>query len=203
MTSVALDDYFEGYATATIYEAAGKLGDMDPSIRPFVPNARMSGTAFTVKCFVGDSRAVIRAIDAASPGDVLVIDIGGTPRATAWGGSSAAAAKRRGLRGVVTNGSVRDLDELVEIGLPVFAAGVSVRGTVKGHPGWHGMPVSVGGVAVHRGDLVIGDSDGVVVVPFERADEVLSKTKAQHDRESEMARRIAAGESMADILGLA
>ena len=93
----------------------------------------MAGTALTIKCLVGDASAVMKAIDNALPGNVLVIDAGGTNFTTPFGSMSATAAKLRGIAGCVTNGAVRDYDELVEIGLPVFAAGVSIRGNVKNH----------------------------------------------------------------------
>jgi 4-hydroxy-4-methyl-2-oxoglutarate aldolase len=192
----------EKFATPTIYEAAGKLGDMEPTIRPIVPGARMVGPAFTVKCFIGDLKAVLRAIDLAHPGDVLVIDAGGSARATAWGGTSALAAKMRGLSGCVTNGAVRDLDELVEIGFPVFAAGVSVRGTVKLHPGWNSIMVCVGGVSVRPGDIVVGDADGVVVVPIEQAEDICAQAAMQRKKEREIERRLRAGESVTKIFGI-
>ena len=191
-----------GFPTSTIYEAAGKLGDMEPTIRPIVQGARIAGPAFSVKCFVGDNRPVLRAIDLAQPGDVLVIDVGGTERATAWGGTSSLAAQLRGLGGCVTNGAVRDLNELTRIGFPVFAMGVSVRGTVKFHPGWIGIPVSVGGVAVRPSDWVFGDADGIVVVPFERAGEVFEKATAQRLKEEEIEQRLRAGESVTHIFGI-
>lgn len=130
-----------------------------------VPGARMLGRAFTVKCPVGDYGAVSRALDEASPGDVLVIDTGGTDRTPGCGGTAAAYAAHRGLAGCVTNGAVRDLEEIISVGLPVYATGTAVRGaTGRSQQGSTGIPVSVGGVIVAPGDLVIGDADGVVVV---------------------------------------
>ncbi|NIS62427.1 MAG: 4-hydroxy-4-methyl-2-oxoglutarate aldolase [Proteobacteria bacterium] len=190
------------FPTATIYEAAGKSGDMDPAIRAIVPGIRMAGPAFTVRCFVGDARAVVQAIALAQAGDVLVVDGGGTDRATPWGSTSALAAKVRGLAGCVTNGAVRDLEELIEIGLPVFASGVSVRGNVKLHPGWIGMPVSVGGVVVRPNDIVVGDADGVVVIPGERGEEVYARAREQRAKEKEIERQILAGEPLTRILDI-
>lgn len=190
------------YATATIYEAAGRRGEMEPAVRPLVPGTRMAGRAFTVQCFLGDTTAVIKAIDLAKPGEVLVIDIGGTDRATAWGGSSSAAAKKRGLAGIVTNGSARDLDEMRAVGLPVYATGVSVRGTAKHNQGTMGVAVSVGGAVVKPGDIIVGDADGVVVVPREREEELLAKTVQQKAKEDDKAARIEKGESLAKILGI-
>jgi len=193
---------FAAYATATIYEAAGKRGEMEPAVWPLVPGARMAGRAFTIQCFLGDTTAVIQAIDVAKPGDVLVIDIGGTDRATAWGSSSSGAARKRGIAGVVTNGSARDLDEMRAVGLPVYATGVSVRGTAKHHQGVMGVPVSVGGAVVKPGDIIIGDADGVVVIPQEREEELLAKTIQQKAKEDDKAARIEQGESLAKILGI-
>jgi 4-hydroxy-4-methyl-2-oxoglutarate aldolase len=189
-------------ATPTIYEASGKLGDMSPDIRQLVPGTRFAGIARTVRCFPGDMTAVIRAIDEAQPGEVLVIDGGGTERATIFGGTSARAAKARGVVGCVTNAAVRDIDELIELRFPVFAPIVSVRGTMKNHPGWRNIPVAVGGVPVSPGDIVIGDANGVVVVAAASAEEVCDKSEAQHRREEERDRRAAAGENLARLTGL-
>jgi len=193
---------FQEFSAATVYEANGKFGDLEPNIRPVVPGFRMVGTAFTVKCFVGDAKAVALAIDQAKEGDVLVIDAGGTQRATPWGSMSATAAKLRGIAGLVTNGAVRDIDELTEIGFPVFAAGISVRGNVKLHPGWIGIPVSVGGMTVHPGDLVIGDNDGVVVVAAQQAQQVYDRAVKQQAKENEIMQRIRSGEPLGAIFGL-
>jgi 4-hydroxy-4-methyl-2-oxoglutarate aldolase len=193
---------FQDFSAATVYEANGKFGDLEPNIRPVVPGLRMVGTAFTVKCFVGDAKAVALAIDQAKEGDVLVIDAGGTQRATPWGSMSATAAKLRGIAGFVTNGAVRDIDELIDIGFPVFAAGISVRGNVKLHPGWIGIPVSVGGMTVHPGDIVIGDNDGVVVVAAEQAQKVYDRAVEQQAKENKIMQRIRSGEPLGRIFGI-
>jgi 4-hydroxy-4-methyl-2-oxoglutarate aldolase len=202
MTTKDLIRQFQKFSAATIYEAAGKLGGMEPHIRSIVPGVRMVGAAFPVKCLVGDARAVAQAVDRAQAGDVLVIDAGGTDQTTPWGSMSATAAKLRGIAGCVTNGGVRDLDELLEIGFPVFAAGVGIRGNVKLHRGWIGIPVSVGGVTVKPGDVVVGDSDGVVVVPADKAEEVCVKAAEQQAKEEEIMQRIRAGEPLAQIFGI-
>jgi len=108
--------------------------------------------------------AVLRAIDQAKRGEVLVIDAGGSERVTALGGTSSLAAKRRGLAGVVLNAACRDIDEIRAMRFPVYALGTSVRGTLRNHPGWLQVPVSVGGTTVEPGDYVLGDADGVVVI---------------------------------------
>lgn len=190
------------FSAATIYEAAGKLGGMEPHIRCIVSGLKMVGPAFTVKCLVGDARAVTQAIDCAAPGDVLVVDSGGTDLTTPFGSMSATAAKLRGIAGCVTNGAVRDFDELVEIGFPVFAAGVSVRGNVKQHPGWTGIPITVGGVTVRPGDIIVGDTDGVVVVPVKNAGQVCSEAAKQQIKEDKIMQRIRSGERLTKIFGI-
>ncbi len=186
---------------ATVYEAAGKLGDMSPDIRPVAPGLRLAGPAFTLKTMPGDNLGVFKAIAAAPPGAVLVIDGGGTERVTIWGGTSTVAAQARGLAGCVTNAAVRDLDEIAESRFPVFAPGVSVRGTAKSHPGWLDVPVSVGGVVVHPGDIVVADADGVVVVQAARAVSVADAAEAKRRDEQSREDRLRRGEDLAAVMG--
>jgi 4-hydroxy-4-methyl-2-oxoglutarate aldolase len=202
MDAVALADALSQFGTSTLYEAAGKIGDMSPAIRPIVPGAKLAGIALTIRTWPGDTLGVLRAIDKAQPGSVLVIDAGGTDRAAVWGGTSSSACVARGVRGCVTNGCVRDVDEIVGLKFPVFAAGVSPRGTLKNHPGWHGISISVGDCVVDSGDIVIGDSDGVLVLPIEGAQQVLERARIQDETQRERDRRALAGESLATILGL-
>lgn len=203
MTPQKIAETLARYPTATIYEAAGKSGDMAPDIRPIVPDALFSGIAYTVRIFPSDTTAVIRALDDAPGGSVLVIDAGGTDRAAVWGGTSSLVCSMRGLVGCVTNGCVRDTDDLRKVGIAVYAAGIAPRGTLKNHEGWRGVPVSVGGVTVSPGDYVIGDRDGVVVVPA--ADGAAMCDRAAEQRQKEEARdaRVRNGESLASIIGLA
>jgi 4-hydroxy-4-methyl-2-oxoglutarate aldolase len=186
-------EQYAGLPASTVYEGAEKLGDMSPDIRPLFDHARIVGPAFTVKCPAGDLTAMMRSVDLAEPGDVLVIDGGGSNRVTCWGGSGSVAAKYRGIAGVVTNGGARDAAQIRGLDFPVFCAGVSVRGGLRNHRGWTGIPVSVGGVVVNPGDLVIADLDGVVVVAQERVEEVLERSlkRLAHEREAE--RRLSEG----------
>lgn len=191
------------YPTATIYEAAGKRGDMGPDIQPIVPGVSFSGIAYTVRTFPSDTTAVIRALDDAPAGSVLVIDAGGTDRAAVWGGTSSLVCSMRGLAGCVTNGSVRDVDDLCKVGIAVYAAGVAPRGTLKNHEGWRDEPVSVGGITVSPGDYVIGDRDGVVVVPAAEGAAMCERAQEQRQKEEARDARVRNGESLASIIGLA
>jgi 4-hydroxy-4-methyl-2-oxoglutarate aldolase len=187
---------------ATVYEASGKRGDMSPTIRQMVPGIRLAGPAFTVRCLPGDFAAVLRALDRAKRGEVLVIDAGGSDRVTAIGGTSSLAAKTRGLAGAVVNAACRDVDEIRALRFPVYALGTSVRGTLKNHPGWLQVPISVGGVVVHPGDFVIGDADGVVVVEKARIAEVAKKALTQRGAELDRERRVRKGASLVKMFHL-
>lgn len=203
MPSQPADDLIARLAAlpaATLYEAAGKTGDMAPNIQTLVPGARLAGPAFTLRTMPGDNLGVFHAIAEAPRGSVLVIDGGDSERVTIWGGTATVAAQARGLAGCVANASARDLDEIRESGFTVFAPGVSVRGTAKAHPGWIGIPVSVGGVIVNPGDIVVGDADGVVVIAASRAAEVAAKAEAKRRDELDREARLRAGEDIKTVL---
>ncbi len=202
MTPQKIAETLGRYPTATIYEAAGKCGDMAPDIRPIVPDVRFSGVAYTVRTFPSDTTAVIRALDDAPAGSVLVIDAGGTERAAVWGGTSSLVCSLRGLVGCVTNGCVRDINDLLKASIAVYAAGIAPRGTVKNHEGWRGISVSVGGVAVAPGDYVIGDSDGVVVVRAAEGAAMCERAREQREIEDARDTRVRNGESLASVIGL-
>ncbi len=203
MTPQQIAETLGRYPTATLYEAAGKRGDMAPDIRPIVPGVSFSGIAYTVRTFPSDTTGVIRALDDAPADSVLVIDAGGTERAAVWGGTSSLVCRLRGLVGCVTNGCVRDVDDLAAAGIAVYAAGVAPRGTLKNHEGWRGIPVSVGGVAVSPGDYLVGDSDGVVVIPAADGAPVCDRARVQREAEASRDARLRDGESLASVLGLA
>ncbi|MFY9346270.1 MAG: RraA family protein [Orrella sp.] len=187
---------------ATLYEAMGKVGGVHHHIRPMLPRSRLAGVAYTVRILPGETLAVLRAIEEAPVGSVLVIDTSGEGESVVWGGTSSLAAKVRGLAGCVTNGLVRDLDDLIEIGVPIYATGVTVTGTLKGHSGWVGLPVSVGGQVVRPGDVLVGDADGVVVIAQELAQDALTAALKQRAKEQARDARIKAGEPLTYVLGL-
>jgi 4-hydroxy-4-methyl-2-oxoglutarate aldolase len=190
-----------GIPTATIYECAGKLGDVEPTIRPIVEGLPIAGRAFTVKAMPGDNLVIFRAIEEAPAGSILVVDGGGTDRATIWGGTSTVACVAKKIAGCVTNAAVRDVAQIRALRFPVYAAGINVRGTVKIHPGWTQIPISIGGTPVNPGDIVIGDEDGIVIIAAARAQEVAAKAikKQADDRARE--ERLSRGESIKSVLG--
>jgi 4-hydroxy-4-methyl-2-oxoglutarate aldolase len=187
---------------ATLYEAAGQVGDMSPAIRAIHVPRPVAGFARTVRVFPGDNLGVFHAFARAEPGDVLVIDAGGTDRVTVWGGTSTIAAQARGAVGCVTNAAVRDVEDIVALEFPVFAAGVSVRGAAKRSMGRHQEPVCIGDVVVHAGDLVVGDHDGLVVVAQARIAAVLAAAHELHEKHVARDRRLREGASIAEVMGL-
>lgn len=191
-----------GIPTATIYECAGKWGDVAPSIRPIGVSLPLAGRAFTVKAMPGDNLVVFRAIEEAPAGCVLVIDGGATDRATIWGGTSTIACVAKGIRGCVTNAAVRDVAQIRALGFPVYAAGINVRGTVKSHPGWIQVPISIGDVPVRPGDIVVADEDGIVIVAAERAREIAARAVEKQRSDKAKEERLMRGEPVRAVLGL-
>lgn len=175
-------------------------GVMDPGVRPLDPSMKMVGRALPVRCYPGDNLALYQGIDAARPGDVLVFDCGGYA-AGHFGDMMAHACLAKGVAGVVIDGTCRDRNDIVELGLPVFTRGLNPAGTVKASLGKVGERVIAGGVAVEPGDIVFGDCDGVVVVPAAEADQVFDAALAKHRKEELIAARLDAGESALEVYG--
>jgi 4-hydroxy-4-methyl-2-oxoglutarate aldolase len=186
---------------ATVYEASGAEGGVDPGIRPLWAGARVCGPALPVECHPGDNLAIHRALEVAEPGMVAVVSAGGH-LAGYWGEVLAVAAQARGVAGLVIDGGARDTDALERLGFPAFGRGRSILRTVKHEPGRVGEPVVVGGVLVRAGDVVVADADGVAVVRAERLDEVLVASRARVAKEDHVVDRLRAGELTLDLLGL-
>jgi 4-hydroxy-4-methyl-2-oxoglutarate aldolase len=189
--------------TATLHEAGGKIGVLPSIIKPIASSFRCCGPALTVHSPGGDNLWLHRALDIAQPGDVLVVHVSGAFDHGYWGEIMTTMAKARGLAGLVIDGCVRDGVLLEQIGFPVFARGLCIRGTGKGYGaiGWLNAPVLVGDVTVSAGDLVVGDADGVVVVPRLRAAEVVAKSQQRERDEAAILKRLQAGESTMQVYG--
>jgi len=189
--------------TATLHEAGGKIGALPSIIKPVAAAFRCCGPALTVHSPGGDNLWLHRALDIAQPGDVLVVHVSGAYDHGYWGEIMTTMAKARGLAGLVIDGCVRDGVLLEQIGFPVFARGLCIRGTAKdyGAIGWLNAPVLVGDVPVSAGDLVVGDADGVVVVPRLRAAEIVAKSQQRERDEAAVLKRLEAGESTMQVYG--
>lgn len=189
-------------STATLSDALGRWGNMDAAIRPVAAGMRCFGPAFTLRCWPADNLTIHRAVELAARGDVLVIDGGSGGDTALLGDILVYAAHLRGLTGIVLQGLVRDRAAIAAQGLPVFAAGATARGPVKETLGPVREPIQCGGVLVRPGDLVAGDDDGVVVIPREQASAVAERLRLIHDREEQVKKALAAGQTTVDILGL-
>ncbi|RZS76986.1 4-carboxy-4-hydroxy-2-oxoadipate aldolase/oxaloacetate decarboxylase [Pigmentiphaga kullae] len=187
--------------SSTLHEAAGKIGALPSAIKPVHPSFRICGAAVTVQSPPADNLWLHRAIVAARPGDVLVVHVGGHYEAGYWGEVMSQAARARGLAGLVIDGCVRDGAILERFGFPVFARGLCIRGTGKDFDarGWINAPTLFGDVTVQPGDLIVGDTDGVVAIPRARIDEVLAKARQREEDEARIIERLAAGENSLDI----
>jgi len=185
--------------TATVYEAAARTGLVDLDLHRIVPGSRAAGPARPILCGQADNLMVHAAIAYANPGDVLVLTMP-VPRPVALVGDLLATqAKARGVAGLLIDGSVRDVDELVEIGLPIWARWIRVRGAGKDVPGTIDEPVIVGGARIAAGDTVVLDADGAAVVARERVEEVLEAAKRREEKERVKRAKLQAGELSYDL----
>jgi len=189
--------------TATLHEAGKKIGALPSAIKPVAPHFRFAGNALTVHSPGGDNLWLHRALDLAQAGDVMVVFANGAYEHGYWGEIMTTMAQVRGMAGLVIDACVRDGVLLGEIGFPVFARGLCIQGTGKdfGAIGWINHPVTMGQVVVHAGDLVVGDSDGVVVIPHARAAEVVAAGEKREVEEADILRRLRAGETTLKIYG--
>jgi 4-hydroxy-4-methyl-2-oxoglutarate aldolase len=190
--------------TSTLHEAAGKIGALPPVIHCLTPGLVLAGRAVTVMGPPGDNLWLHRALYAAAAGEVLVVEPGHHPEAGYWGEVLSHAARARGLAGLVIDGCVRDSDRLTPIGLPVFGRGFCMRGTSKHANGTGSInePLALGEVIVQPGDVVIGDGDGVLVLPPGRLGDVIEAAVRRQDQEAEIIRALRAGATTLDLYGL-
>ncbi|WP_210402047.1 RraA family protein [Pseudotabrizicola formosa] len=189
----ALVQAFANLPVANVSDAMNRLTAGGPSLRPMHTSGGMAGVALTVRSRPGDNLMLHKAIDMAGPGDVIVCDAGGDLTNALMGELMLAYAVKRGVAGFVLNGAIRDLDAIRQVNLPVYAAGVTHRGPYKDGPGEINTPISFGGMVIEPGDIMIGDPDGVLAVPFAQAEAILRKTEAKQAAESAQMAAIVAG----------
>jgi len=190
--SPELVERFRGHGTGPVCDALGRFAAMDYQIKPLDPRMELLGCALTVWTRPCDNLAVYKALELAQPGDVLVIATEGYTNNTIWGELTTLIGRERGLAGMVTDGTVRDARAIVEIGLPVFARGLTPNSPLKHGPGKINTPITCGGAAIRPGDIIVGDGDGVVVVPLEQAEAVLQRVAAIQDKEAALRAEIEA-----------
>ncbi|WP_448203918.1 4-carboxy-4-hydroxy-2-oxoadipate aldolase/oxaloacetate decarboxylase [Azospirillum sp. sgz302134] len=199
-----LIEAFRTQSPATLHEAMGKKGAMCHPIKPLYPGMRVCGPALTVFCpNPMDNLMVHVGLALAKPGDVLVVDFKSMEEAGPWGDVLTASAIARGVAGLVIDGCVRDAAAIRDMGFPVFCRGTNMKGTYKTQAiGDINTTITCGGVMVSAGDIVVGDDDGVVVVPQAEAAATLSKANQREEAEAEFRRQLEAGKTTIEVLQL-
>ncbi len=187
---------------ATVHEAAGRVGVVDLPLTRVVPGSRAAGPARTALCAPGDNTMVHALVAHARPGDVLVLTSAEPAPVGLVGELLATQAQAQGVAAMLVDGAVRDLDELAELGLPIWTRFVRAQGATKGEVGGLDVPVVVGGVEIRPGDLVVLDCDGAVAVPADRVEQVLPAARERAEREAAMRQRYREGELSYDLQGL-
>jgi regulator of RNase E activity RraA len=194
----SLVEQFAKYPTGNIVDAMGRFGAMDPGVKPVGPGMKFAGSALTVRIRACDNLVIYKAFELAQPGDVLVIATSNFQGAATWGDLTSMIAKAKGIAGVVTDGMVRDVDGICNVGMPVFARGATPNSPFKDGQGEVNFTVTCGGVTVRPGDILVGDGDGVVVIPREDWDEVLKGVAKVVEKENQTVANIQAGKLIPD-----
>ncbi|CAN7573303.1 RraA family protein [Rhizobium sp. LjRoot30] len=199
------DELLPVYSISCVFaDVMYRTGVMSSAIKaPF--KAKAVGQAITVQLSKGDLVDPLKALEMGQPGDMIVVDAGGDTETSVCGGLMGGLAQNRGIRGMIVDGAGRDIDELEDLGWPIWTRAITVRGT---HTMFSGrkeelsinVPISCGGVVVNPGDFIVADTIGVVVVPLAKADEVLTLAKEQADREEATRQWVKKGKTVEDLL---
>jgi len=185
---------FIGVPVANVSDCMSRLFAGGARLRPMHRGRPMSGPALTVRTRPGDNLMIHKALQMAAPGDIIVVDAGGDLTNALVGELMVGTAIHRQLGGFVIDGAIRDAKALREGDFPVFAAGVTHRGPYRDGPGEINVPIALDGMVIEPGDLIIGDDDGVLCVPFDHVQTVLAAARKKADAEAMIAKAIAAGQ---------
>lgn len=186
---------FRNQSSATVHEASGRKGYIDSRIKPIRAGMRVCGPVMTVQCAPGDNMMLHKALELALPGDIIVAACAGAEQYGYFGDLMATSAMANNVGGLAIEGCVRDGEDIIRMGFPVFSTGLCIRGTGKGTLGLINYPLMFGGTAVCPGDLILGDDDGLVVVARADCAEVLGKVQARVEKEKIKRAALATGVS--------
>ena len=189
---------FQRISTSFLVDAQNGTGALDYRIKPLATDMAFAGSVITVHVEPRDMLAVQPGIALAQPGDVVLIETGGYDGAAVIGDNVAIMAKNKGIRAIVTDGLVRDAEGILAAGIPVFCAGVSPNSPYSLGPGSVGLPIAIKGVPIGSGDILVGDRDGVVVVPRSTIDTVIESLAIVTDLEAEFEKKVNDGATASD-----
>jgi 4-hydroxy-4-methyl-2-oxoglutarate aldolase len=190
------------YGVATVHEAQGRVGLMASYMRPIYPTAKVWGPAITAYCQAGDNLMLHAAVEMCQPGDVLVVTTASPSTDGMFGELLGTSLRSRGVAGLVIEAGCRDVADLTAMDFPVWSRAIHSQGTVKATAGSVNIPIVCAGQAVRPGDVIIGDIDGVCVVPRLNAAAVVESSKARLEKEAKARERLRAGELGLDFYGL-
>ncbi|TDF98856.1 RraA family protein [Paenibacillus piri] len=186
-------EQFRNVVTPHISDNLNRIHAISSALRPYHKEGRLVGAALTVKTRPGDNLMVHKAIDLAEPGDVIVVDAGGDVTNSIVGEIMLRLAQKKGIAGFIIDGAIRDTGAFANDTFPVYARGITHRGPYKDGPGEINVPVSIGGMVIHPGDILVGDEDGLAVVPLGEAKDVLKLVLEQQVRERDILQSIEDG----------
>jgi 4-hydroxy-4-methyl-2-oxoglutarate aldolase len=189
------------FSAATLHEALGRTGNLPSAIKPIHPGMKVCGPAYTVQTMPRDNVLLHRAYAYAKPGDVILASCSGFYEAGYWGDLMSLGAKTQGVAGLVIDACVRDADDIEALGFPVFSRGLCIRGTTNFGDGTLNEPIVIGECLIQPGDIIVGDRDGVVVVPQNRIEEAIEKAQAREAREESVREQLRLGKTSLQIYG--
>lgn len=202
----ALLERAKGFAMADLHEGlgavAGRSGLMAPNMRPVYSGTKICGQAVTCYNYPGDNLMLHAAIKLAKPGQIIVATNGGSAQGALWGEMVTVFAKLKGIAGAVVDGAVRDTDPIRELDFPLFSTAISASHPEKRGPGSANVPVMVAGVVVNPGDVLVGDGDGVLVIPPRYLEAAMNAAQARVDKETAFRAKLAEGKTMYELLNL-
>ena len=201
LTEKEIIEQLRQFSAATVHEALGKTGNLPSGIKPISNKMKVCGTAYTVKTMPRDNMLLHRAYAYANTGDVLVVNCSDFYEAGYWGDLMSLGAQTKGIAGLVIDGCVRDADDIEAMGFPVFSRGLCIRGTGNFGEGTLNEPIVIGECIIHPGDYILGDRDGVVVIPKLRVLEAIEKSVAREKKEENTRRLLREGKTSLQIYG--